>query len=137
MLCWEQPLARSGALVIAALALIGCAILPSTQLPMNPSWQGNCGRGVGRDAILHGSASDGRVTWATDNNGGDRVELLWPRGYAARFSPQLEVLDVTGQVVAHEGDLILGSCLTAPEDGGAIRIEAGDVRAPTWKPGDG
>jgi hypothetical protein len=116
------------------LTLIGCAILPSTPLP---TWQGSCGLGVGRDATLHGSASDGRVAWAINADGGVRFELLWPRGYTARFNPQLEVLDETGHAVAHEGDLIIGSCLAAPADAGAIRIEAGDVRLPSLKSGDG
>jgi hypothetical protein len=121
----------------AVLALAGCAILPPTPLPTDPTWQGNCMMGVGRDAMLHGSVSDGRVTWAINGDGTGRIELLWPRGYAARFNPQLEVLDGTGRVVAHEGDLIIGSCSAAPGDRGAIRIEASDVRPPNWKPGDG
>jgi hypothetical protein len=132
-----QSLGSRCGLTAAVLALAGCAILPSAQLPSDPTWQGNCGLGVGRDATLHGSVSDGRVTWAIDRDGASRIDLLWPRGSTARFNPQLEVLDGSGRVVAREGDLIIGSCLTAPGDAGAIRIEANDVRPPDWKPGDG
>jgi hypothetical protein len=106
-------------------------------LPTDTTWQGGCGLGVGRDLTLRGSASDGGVAWAIDDTGSGRVDLLWPRGYTARFNPQLEVVDESGRVVAHDGDLIIDSCLTAPGDAGAIRVDAGDVRPPNWKPGDG
>ncbi len=128
---------RTACLTLAASYLAGCALFGATSLPSNPEWRGGCAIGVGRDAILHGSASDARVTWAIDNTEAGRIDLLWPVGYTARFSPQLEVLDGQGHVVAREGDQIIGSCLTQPEDGGAIRVDAGEVRPPAWQPGDG
>jgi hypothetical protein len=114
-----------------------CTLARPTNLPSSPDWHGGCNIGVGQDATLHGAASDARATWPTDNFGGDRIELLWPIGYSARFSPHLEVLDDHGAVVAHEGDLIIGSCLRQPKDGGSIRVDAEEVRPPTWQPGDG
>jgi hypothetical protein len=130
----RSALIRVAGRTTLAVMLAGCAILPTTPLP---AWQGDCGLGVGRDLILHGSAADGRVAWAIDGSGAGRVDLLWPRGYMARFNPELEIIDANGRLVAHDGDLITGSCLTAPGDGGAIRIGPGDVRPPDWKPGDG
>jgi hypothetical protein len=106
-------------------------------LPANPNWRGACSMGVGLDATLHGAVTDPRVTWAVDRSSGIRLDLLWPFGYGARFSPDLEVLDEHGTVVGHEGDLIIGTCMTNPADGGAFRIDALEVRPPTWQPGDG
>ncbi len=88
------------------------------------------------DAVLNGSASDSRVTWATDRSTGVRLDLIWPVGYRARFSPRLEILDQGGAVVGHGGDLIIGGCRDAAA-GGAFRVEGSDVRPPTWQPGDG
>jgi hypothetical protein len=123
--------------VLVAMSAAGCEFLGQRALPSNPEWRGGCSIGVGRDATLRGSASDDRVTWAVDNGMGVRVELLWPVGYTARFSPQLEVLDEEGRVVAHEGDQVIGSCLTQEEDGGAIRIDSNEIRPAGWQPGDG
>ena len=117
----------------------GCQLLVNTRpLPANPTWHGECGFGVGRDVVLRGSVLDPRVTWANDRAGGVRFELLWPMGYQARFTPNLELLDEQGAVVGREGDLIIGSCsITDPGDGSALRVSAEDVRPPTWQPGDG
>jgi hypothetical protein len=62
---------------------------------------------------------------------------VWPVGYEARFSPRLELLDDRGVVVGHDGDLIIGRCLMDPADGAAARVDAGEIRPPTWQPGDG
>jgi hypothetical protein len=86
--------------------------------------------------VLHGSVSDLRVTWATDRASGGRFELLWPMGYQARFTPQLELLDERGTAVAREGDLIIGSCGPTGDDA-PVRVSAEEVRPPTWQPGDG
>jgi len=106
-------------------------------LPTSLFWRGGCTIGVGRDATLHGSPTDSRVTWATDNGLGMRIEILWPVGYSARFDPNVEVLDASGNVVGREGDLIVGSCTMPPYDPAIWRVEARDIRPPTWKPGDG
>ncbi len=110
---------------------------PRLPLPASLDWDGGCAIGVGRDATLHGSWTYSRVTWATDNWSGTRIEILWPIGYSARFDPTVEVLDASGNVVGREGDLIIGSCTMPPDDPATLRVEAGDVRPPTWQPGDG
>ena len=123
-------------LVIAGMLVTGCGMVRGTLLATDPTWQGGCSIGVGRDATLQGSAEDPRLAWAIDDSG-DRVELLWPNGYSARFSPQLVVVDGSGQIVARDGDLIVGSCMTRPGDGDAMRIDGSDIRPPDWQPGDG
>ena len=98
-------------------------------------WRGGCTMGVGRDATLHGSPTDPRVTWATDNGSGMQIEILWPVGYSARFDPNVEVFDASGKVVGREADLIVGSCATPPNYLAIWRIEARDIRPPSWQPG--
>jgi hypothetical protein len=44
---------------------------------------------------------------------GQRLELAWPLGYSARFTPRLELLDENGDVVGREGDELTGGCTTA------------------------
>ncbi len=65
---------------------------------------------VGFDAFLTGSAEDPRVTWLV-NVSGKRIDILWPRGFSARFDPDLEVLDASGTVVYRAGDRIHGGCV--------------------------
>jgi hypothetical protein len=109
--------------------LAACDVQQAVRLPLDPTWLGGCSEGVGRDATLHGSPLDLRVTWAIDNSSGRRVELLWPVGYKALFDPGLVILDRTNAVVAGEGDQIVGSCL-GRDAGGAIRVEAREVIRP-------
>ena len=79
-----------------------------------------CG-GVGMDATLHGDPEDPRVAWLVNQvpGGRQRVEVAWPPGYRARFSPALEVLDGSGSVKLREGDHIDGACGTT-KDGEVI-----------------
>jgi len=70
--------------------------------------------GVGLDAVLHGSPNDPYVAWLENSVGGGRDEVLWPAGYRARFSPNLEILNESGIVVLREGDAISGSCVPSP-----------------------
>lgn len=62
--------------------------------------------------MLHGSLSDPRITWIIQPDG-TRMDLAWPPGYSARFTPDLEVLDDRTSDVAREGSLATGGCLTA------------------------
>jgi hypothetical protein len=120
-----------GVLIVALSACAG--LVPGTvSLPTDPKWPGGCGIGVGLDAILHGAPDDDRVAWAIDRSSGGRIDLVWPAGYSARFLPDLQVLDASGTVVAHEGDLVIGKCMGDPAP-----VDAGEVRPPTWQPGDG
>ena len=65
--------------------------------------------GVGINAIIRGDATDPRVAWLV-NTTGTRLDVVWPAGYKARFSPKLEVLDDTGTVVLRDGDPVTGAC---------------------------
>jgi hypothetical protein len=132
-----------GAFVAVALLVIAweAPVHGAYSLPSVPAWAGGCALGVGTDLTLHSSAMDTRHAWGIDNSGGERVDLLWPAAYVAQFTPQLKVLDASGQVVAHEGDLIIGRCLLPPHidrsNADLVRVYAAQIRPPTWKPGDG
>ena len=67
--------------------------------------------GVGTEAILAGDRTDPRVAWLVSS--GTRVDVVFPPGFTARFSPALEVLNASGAVVARAGDRIDGYCVTA------------------------
>jgi hypothetical protein len=123
--------------LVLGLVLGACGFVGAAALRTDPDWSGGCAIGTGRDDVLHGSAVDPRVAWATWQEGGERVELIWPAGYRARFTPALEVLDADGRVVARAGDLIIGACMARPGDGDAIQVDADEVRPPGWQPGDG
>jgi hypothetical protein len=118
-------------------SLTACGFFAAASLHTNPTRRGSCGVGVGRDATIHGSAADPRLAWAIDTGSSARVELVWPLGYTARFTPDLAILDRDGQVVAHEGDLIIGSCLNSADEPGAIQVDPAEIRPPGWQPGDG
>jgi len=62
--------------------------------------------------VLHGLPDDPRLTWMTHQ--GQRLELEWPVGYSARFTPQLELLNDQGEVVGHEGSHLDGGCQPVP-----------------------
>lgn len=115
----------------------GCGVIPTASLRTDPTRLGSCGIGVGRDATVHGSASDPRLAWAVDNTSGQRAELIWPSGYNARFTPALVIVDRDGKAVAHEGDLIIGSCLSRNDEPDAIQVDPAEIRPPGWQPGDG
>src|SRR5215213_5309737 len=118
-------------------SMSACGFFAAASLPTHPTRLGSCSVGVGRDATIHGSAADPRLAWAIDNGSGERVELVWPWGYTARFSPDLAILDRDGQAAAHEGDLIIGSCLSDDDAPGAIQVDPAEIRGPGWQPGDG
>jgi hypothetical protein len=50
------------------------------------------------------------VTWLKSPASGGRIDVVFPPGFAARFTPNLEILNAVGQVVAHEGDPVDGGC---------------------------
>ena len=64
--------------------------------------------GVGLDATLTGDPADPRFAWLV--SGGERIDVVFPVGFTARFTPKLEVLDAHGVVVAQEGTHINGGC---------------------------
>ncbi len=94
----------------------GISLRATTNWPTAPATPPACA-GVGLDAVLHGDAGDPAVAWITDRAGAGRIEVIWPPGYLARFSPRLVVVDPTGAIVHREGDAITGGCV---EDGGIL-----------------
>src|SRR5664280_1734365 len=102
---------RTALVGAVAVGLVGALLLDRPGLlPVALAWRGGSCLGVGMDATLAGSASDPRLTWATIGSSGVRVDLVWPAGYQDRFNPSLELLDASGMIVAHAGDLLIGRC---------------------------
>lgn len=108
---------------LVLMTLMGCAsVVP---LP-TVAGDGNVCRGVGiNDGILRGDPRDARVAWV-DAHGPQgeavRVEVVFPSGYAAQFTPALVVLDAKGHGVATAGDPITGGCVTGPDASGPLLI---------------
>lgn len=111
---------RIAALILAGLLVAGCA--STRQLPTLATG-GGC-RGVGLDSQIAGDPSDPRLVWLLDSQGG-RHDVVWPQGYSARFTPQVEVLDEHGAVVFRQGDAVRGGCVTGPDANGPLLIRAG------------
>jgi hypothetical protein len=68
-----------------------------------------CAGGGFPDSIIHGDPADAEIVWletADPMTGeiGVTLRVRWPHGFTARFTPQLELVDGDGQVVAREGD---------------------------------
>ncbi|HJP89081.1 MAG TPA: hypothetical protein VJ850_08615 [Candidatus Limnocylindrales bacterium] len=130
---WIAPRPSSSLVAVAlAIAITGCGTsyryenptrplgpgerwLPVFPVAMSDGTQILCG-GVGfvGNFVLRGSAADPRQAWVIQPDG-RRMELVWPAGYSARFTPQLEVLDETSQVVAREGSIATGGCPMPPD----------------------
>jgi hypothetical protein len=97
-----------------AFLLAACGATPTPSLPTLSEDIPPCA-GVGTEATLAGSRTDPRLAWMVDSQGG-RHEIVWPRGFTARFDPDLAVLDASGKVVYRAGDKIDGGCVTGGED---------------------
>jgi hypothetical protein len=81
------------------------------QLPTMNWLPGGACAGVGLDAVLRGSPTDARVAWLDSTLGGPaRLDVTWPAGYHARFTPKIEILDENGSVVLRDGDAVTGAC---------------------------
>lgn len=107
--------------VVAILSMLtACSVTPT--LPTLASDNGGC-RGIGLDATLAGSPADPRVAWLVVTRNGGRLEIVWPPGFSARFTPHLEVLDASGRTVFRAGDKIAGGCVAGPpEDPGRLLL---------------
>jgi hypothetical protein len=92
-----------------ALLLAACGATPTPSLETLSEDNPPCA-GVGTEATLAGSRTDPRLAWMVDPQGG-RHEIVWPRGFTARFDPDLAVLDASGKVVYRAGDKIDGACV--------------------------
>ena len=107
-----KPMMRAVVFAIATLLVAGCA----SRLPLpTMATDSQACRGVGLDAVLTGDRSDPRVAWLVGPDGTGRQDLIWPPGFSARFSPNLEVLDATGAVVLRAGDHVDGGCVASPD----------------------
>jgi hypothetical protein len=78
---------------------------------------------VGLDAILHGDAEEDPAVWLEDRLTGERIDLTWPPGTTAVFSPDVEVVLRDGSVFHREGDRIDGAC---GEGGGELSLIPGE-----------
>lgn len=63
--------------------------------------------------VLRGSATGPWIAWA-EGMAGPEMQLAWPAGYRARFTPLLEVLAPDGTIVAREGTPITTACELGP-----------------------
>jgi hypothetical protein len=103
--------ARTATPTATSIPLVPASLEPETvRLPTNGAPRGGGCLGVGFDAVLRGSPQDPRVAWLEDRTEGLRIDVVFPLGFVARFTPQLEVLDENGRVVARDGDGIDGGC---------------------------
>jgi hypothetical protein len=93
--------------LILTAALLSCTT-PTSPLP-STAFPDTC-RGIGLDATLFGKVDDPRITWLMTKDG-VRRELVWPPHYAARFNPDLEVLNEQAAVVFRQGDIVRGGCV--------------------------
>ena len=53
---------------------------------------------------------------------GNRLWPVWPRGYTARFAPDLRVFDQDGALVIYEGQSFVSDNTTDGTEGGSIHI---------------
>jgi hypothetical protein len=122
--------------VLLGLMLLGCgssptlsppaAVVPSgpTRYPLPADSSLNLGpgdspqacAGIGLDAIARGSPTDARHVWLEDATAGGRIDLVWPTGYTARFTPDVEVVDTTGRVVLSAGQRVDSGCVTGQDN---------------------
>jgi hypothetical protein len=112
--------ARSAAAMVAAVAIAACGggplPLPTRQtgllaLPSISIYGEGCpGVGLGDDAVLAGNPDDPRVAWVEQQLTHGRVEVVFPSSLGARFTPALEIVDPSGEVIARAGDHIAGGC---------------------------
>lgn len=124
-------LARWQVLVlVGALLLAGCESVTSAPSPLPSGLYAvptiDTGKfdacaGVGlADARLTGSPEDPRVAWLTGKYG--RKDVVFPAAFTARFTPDLEILDAGGKVVARDGQVIEGGCVTSGDPSGPLLI---------------
>jgi hypothetical protein len=70
-----------------------------------PLSNGDCYPTYLEGAFLAGAPDDPAVAWVV-SVAGERVDVQWPVGFAARFSPDVELLGRGGVVVARRGDVL-------------------------------
>lgn len=89
---------------------------PAVSLPTLGQATGCAGFGI--VATLHGDPTYPGITWLEAD--GSRLDVYWPPGYRARFTPDLIVIDDHGTVVLREGSSVSEGCsVEQPE---AVRL---------------
>ncbi len=105
-----SPLAWLGAIFVGVLA-ISCtpSIAPTVSIPTQPSPPPGqvelCANALRTPFTLAGDSSKNPAVWGIDSSG-DAFAITWPAGFRARFSPSLEILDPSGNVVERGGVVI-------------------------------
>lgn len=112
-------------LALVLLATCSTRPVPATPVAIGPNtfalpaanWQRDghtllCAGGGFIGATIHGSPDDAAVVWV--HRDGTNLRLAWASGgYIARFTPSLEVVDESGNILFREGDSVGGGCETA------------------------
>ena len=103
---------RLAVTALAALALIVACGPEALAVPTvdRTAEQLGC-TGIGLDATLTGDPNDPRRAWLVQADTERRVDIVWPAGYRARFTPSIEVLDAGGNVVMAAGDQVTTACV--------------------------
>jgi len=113
-------------LALLAVLVVGCQTrLPAATatppgmfaLPTidTSAWSGCAGVGITGGARLAGDPNDPRTAWLIES--GQRRDMVFPLGLAARFTPALEIVNGLGVVVARAGDEVVGGCVVGdPSD---------------------
>ena len=114
---WIRPIGLAVVLVLAACDSTGgqppSMIALAAYAPPMPSGVVATCEHTRLGGTLRGDPADPSVAWLVSTSSGKRIDVLWPDGYHARFTPDLEVLDEAGNVVLHAGDLVSEGCITA------------------------
>lgn len=114
---------RSVVFEIAMAVILSACAIPQP-LPTVEVFNGAC-RGVGLEGHVTGDPLDRRLAWVISDLGGQRIDVIWPPGYTARFTPRLEVVDQQGVVAYRDGDPVSGACTTGPDAQGPLLIPPG------------
>jgi hypothetical protein len=102
------------------------ASIPTQEAAVGDDRPGNAALLVGE---LRGNAEQGCL-WLEPTGEyaaiGERVSVVWPHGYAARFVPGPQLLDEEGRVVAEEGDVVEAT------GGDTDSVESCEVSTEMW-----
>jgi hypothetical protein len=110
----QRRLRRLAVMLLAVVLLAACSDADDEAVASIPTQPFPVGEDrPGRDALLvgtlRGDANQGCL-WlepaGVSEGLAERVSVVWPHGYAARFDPVPQLLDEEGRVVAEEGDVL-------------------------------
>jgi hypothetical protein len=111
-------------------------IEPQTFALETAPWYGRGCAGLAVPSVLHGDPNDPHHVWIEPVTGEPkRLEVLFPPGYTARFSPQLVLMGPDDEVVGREGSRVSGYCIievpSAPPNTVGIGAHSIVVPSPT------